>query len=50
MREDPQYQTFDHLMKEFHAQQELESASRVSKRLCLFAYTAIRSKQLIFAL
>lgn len=30
MREDPQYQTFDHLMKEFHAQQEVESAVRVS--------------------
>lgn len=31
LREDPQYQTFDYLMKEFHLQQEIESATRVSE-------------------
>lgn len=28
-REEPLYQSFDHLMKEFHVQQEMESTVRV---------------------
>ncbi|CAM9270961.1 unnamed protein product, partial [Scytosiphon promiscuus] len=28
LKEDPQYQTFDHLMQDFYAQQELESATK----------------------
>lgn len=30
MREDPQYPSFDHVMKEVHAQEEMESTLRVS--------------------
>lgn len=31
LREDPLYQTFDHLMQDFYAQQELESATKVGQ-------------------
>lgn len=31
LREDPLYQTFDHLMQDFYTQQELESATKVGK-------------------
>lgn len=37
LKEDPQYQTFDHLMQDFYAQQELESATKV----ILFAHVRI---------
>lgn len=30
LKEEPQYQTFDHLMQDFYAQQELESATKVT--------------------
>lgn len=44
-REDPQYQTFDHLIKEFHAQQEVESAVRV-RTAVVFRSTTIQSVKL----
>lgn len=45
-REDPQYQTFDHLIKEFHAQQEVESAVRV-RTIVVSRSTTIQSVKLL---